>query len=162
MRAEKEKPVKKTAIAPALVLFAAAALVAGEARSYGKPLTVKDVTRVSDILAHPEQYQGKRVKVEGAVVDVCKMRGCWIRIAGDQDFESIQFKVDDGVITFPMSERGKTAVVEGVVTVTTLSVAEQIKEGEHRAQEEGKAFDPKTVTGPKTVVMLKGEGAEIR
>ena len=30
------------------------------------------------------------------------------------------------------------------------------------AKEQGKKFDPKSVTGPKTVVLLKGEGAEIR
>ena len=70
--------------------------------------------------------------------------------------------MDDGVIVFPMTERGKTAVVEGVVSVTTQSVEEQIKQGEHMAQEEGKTFDPKSVTGPRNVVMLKGEGAEIR
>ena len=53
-------------------------------------------------------------------------------------------------------------MVEGVVSVTTQSVEEQRKQGEHMAQEEGKTFDPKTVTGPRTVIMLKGEGAEIR
>jgi hypothetical protein len=153
--------VKNLVTAAAALLFAVS-LAAAEATSYGKALTVKDVTKVSDILAHPEQYQGKRVKVEGAVVDVCTMRGCWIKIAGDKDFESIRFKVDDGVITFPMTARGKTALVEGIVSVTTQSVEEQIKQGEHMAQEEGKTFDPKSVTGPRTVVMLKGEGAEIR
>ena len=30
------------------------------------------------------------------------------------------------------------------------------------AKEEGKTFDPASVTGPRTVIMLKGEGAEIR
>ena len=97
----------KKLVSAAAVLLLASPLAAGEARSYGKPLTVKEATKVSDILAHPDQYQGKRVKVEGAVVDVCKMRGCWIKIAGDKDFESIRFKVDDGVIVFPMTERGK-------------------------------------------------------
>ena len=91
----------KKLVTAAAALLVAAPLLAGEAKSYGKPLTVKETSKVSDILAHPEQYQGKRVKVEGAVVDVCQMRGCWIKIAGDRDFESIQFKVDDGVIVFP-------------------------------------------------------------
>jgi hypothetical protein len=154
--------VNKLAAATTATLLLATSLAAGEATTYGKPLTVKETTRVSDILAHPEQYQGKRVKVEGAVVEVCKMRGCWIQIAGDKDFESIRFKVDDGVITFPLAARGKTALVEGVVSVTTLSVEEQKKQGEHMAQEQGTAFDPASVKGPKTVVMLKGEGAEIR
>jgi hypothetical protein len=158
---KESRPVKAIATTAA-ILLCASTLLAGEATRYGRPLTVKEVTRVSDILAHPEQYDGKRVKVEGAVVDVCKMRGCWIKIAGDKDYESIQFKVDDGVITFPPSARGKTALVEGVVSVSTQSIEEQKTHGEHMAKEQGKAFDPKTVTGPKTVVMLKGEGAEIR
>jgi hypothetical protein len=153
--------VKNCVVVAAFVLSAASVAVAG-ATTYGKPLTVKDVTRVSDILAQPEQYQGKRVKVEGAVVGVCQKRGCWIQVAGDRDFESIRFKVDDGVIVFPMSARGKTALVEGVVSVSTLSVEEQVRQGEHHAQEEGRTFDPKSVTGPRTIVMLKGEGAEIR
>ena len=152
----------KKLVTTAAALLVATPLLAGEAKTYGKPLTVKETTKVSDILARPEQYQGKRVKVEGAVVDVCKMRGCWIRIAGDKDFESIQFKVDDGVIVFPVTARGKTALVEGVVSVATQSVEEQRTHGEHMAKEQGTKFDPKSVTGPKTVVLLKGEGAEIR
>jgi hypothetical protein len=161
VRSPKEiAPVKN--LVTAAVLLCATTLLAAEATRYGKPLTVKETTTVSDILANPGQYDGKRVKVEGAVVDVCKMRGCWIKIAGDKDFESIQFKVDDGVITFPASARGKTALIEGVVSVTTQSVEEQKTHGEHLAKEQGKPFDPKSVTGPKTVIMLKGEGAEIR
>ena len=57
--------MKKHVLAAAVLLLASP-LAAGEARSYGKPLTVKDATRVSDILAHPEQYQGKRVKVDSS------------------------------------------------------------------------------------------------
>lgn len=152
----------KRIAAACCALVLAASLASAGATTYGKPLTVKETTKVSDILANPEQYDGKRVKVEGAVVDVCQMRGCWIKIAGDKDFESITFKVDDGVITFPMSARGKTALVEGIVSVTTQSVEEQKKHGEHMAKEQGKTFDPASVKGPKTVILLKGEGAEIR
>ncbi len=152
---------KLAAACTALFLAASFAAAAG-ATTYGKPLTVKDATKVSDILAKPEQFDGKRVKIEGPVVDVCQTRGCWIKIGGDKDFESLTFKVDDGVIVFPMSARGKTALVEGVVSVTTQSVEEQKKHGEHMAKEQGKAFDPASVKGPKTVILLKGEGAEIR
>lgn len=149
-------------IAACAAVVLSASLAAAGATTYGKPLTVKETTKVSDILAKPEQFDGKRVKIEGPVVDVCQMRGCWIKIGGDRDFESLTFKVDDGVIVFPMSARGKTALVEGVVSVTTQSVEEQKKHGEHMAKEQGKAFDPASVKGPKTVILLKGEGAEIR
>jgi hypothetical protein len=131
-------------------------------KEYGKKITLKEKTKISDILADPEQFNGKKVLVEGTVVDVCSNRGCWIKLASDKEFESIRFKVDDGVIVFPMDAKGKTAVAEGVVSVRTYSKEELIKQAEEHAKEEGKEFDPSTITGPKTVVQIKGEGAVIK
>lgn len=131
-------------------------------KEYGKKLTLKEKTKISDILANPRQYDGKRVLVEGTIVDVCSNRGCWIKLASDKEFESIRFKVDDGVIVFPMEAKGKTALAEGVVSVRTYSKEELIKQAEEHAKEEGKTFDPSTITGPKTVVQIKGEGAVIK
>jgi hypothetical protein len=131
-------------------------------KEYGKKITLKEKTKISDILADPEQFNGKKVLIEGTVVDVCSNRGCWIKLASDKEFESIRFKVDDGVIVFPMDAKGKTALAEGVVSVRTYSKEELIKQAEEHAKEEGKEFDPSTITGPKTVVQIKGEGAVIK
>ena len=131
------------------------------ARKFGKPITLKDTTKISDIYANPDQFNGKRVKVQGPIVDVCAERGCWIAIGSDQEFQTLRFKVDDGVIVFPLEIKGQTAAVEGVLTVTTLSVADQIEQGEHMAKEKKTTFDPKTVKGPKTSIQIKGEGAEV-
>jgi hypothetical protein len=144
------------------VTLSASISFAGGEKKYGKRLTTSAVTKVSEILAEPGKFNGKRVRVEGAVVDVCSMRGCWIKISGDKEFDSIRFKVDDGVIVFPMDAKGKRVSAEGVVSVKTTSVEDQIKEGEHMAKEEGKAFDPATVKGPKTVIQIQGDGAVIR
>jgi len=143
-----------------LALLATVGLPAA-ARKFGKPLTLKDTTKISDIHANPDQFNGKRVKVQGPIVDVCSERGCWIAIGSDQEFQTLRFKVDDGVIVFPMEIKGMTASVEGVLAVTTLSVADQIEQGEHMAKEKKTTFDPKTVKGPKTSIMIKGEGAEV-
>jgi hypothetical protein len=48
-----------------------------------------------------------------------------------------------------------------VLTVTTLSEADQLKQGEHLAKETKTAFDPATVKGPKLQAQIKGEGAEV-
>lgn len=130
--------------------------------NYGKKLTLEEKTKVSNILAHPGEYDGKKVLVEGTVVDVCANRGCWIKLSSDKEFESIRFKVDDGVIVFPMDAKGKTALAEGVISVKTYTVEELIEQGKHHAEEQGTEFDPSTVTGPKTVVQIKGEGAVIK
>jgi hypothetical protein len=144
------------------ILLAASSGLAGSPKKYGKEITLKEPTRVSDIVANPEKYNGKRVLVEGAVVDVCKKRGCWIKLASDREFESIRFKVEDGVIVFPMEVKGKTATAEGVVSAKTYSTEELIAQGKEQAKEQGTTFDPSTVKGPKTVIQIKGEGAVIK
>lgn len=153
----------KSVLTIACVLALTASLAfAGNPKNYGKTLTLKDVTRVSEILANPEKFNGKRVRVQGAVVDVCSKRGCWIRLASDKEYESIVFKVEDGVIVFPMDAKGKTAIAEGVISAKTYTVEQLIEQGKHQAEETGKPFDPSTVKGPKTVVRIMGEGASIQ
>ncbi|HLF14621.1 MAG TPA: DUF4920 domain-containing protein [Bacteroidota bacterium] len=129
---------------------------------FGKPLTVNQATPIADILQAPDKYNGKRVLVEGKITEVCEMMGCWIMIQGNNEKETLRFKVDDGVITFPMSVKGKVARAEGIVSVKELSVDDQITEGQHHADETGATFDPSTVTAPKTRIQLNGEGAVVK
>ncbi len=141
--------------------FLIAHTFAGE-KKFGKELTIKERTKISQILANPEQYKGKRVLVEGMIVDVCKERGCWIKIASDKEFETITFKVEDGVMVFPLDVKGQTAVAEGVISVRTYSIEDLVIQGKERAKEEGTTFDPTTVKAPKIVVRLMGEGAVVQ
>ena len=134
----------------------------GAEKKFGKALTLKAKTKISDIMANPEQYNGKRVLVEGAIVGVCEKRGCWIKLASDKEFESITFKVEDGVIVFPMDIKGKTALAEGVVSYKTISVEEQIEQGKKHAKEEGETFDASTISEPKVIIRLMGEGAVVK
>jgi hypothetical protein len=131
-------------------------------KKYGKPLTLKETTKISDIYANPDKYKDKRVRVEGPIVDVCTERGCWIAIGGDKEFQSLRFKVDDGVIVFPVSDKGLKATVEGVVSVAMLSVEDQIAQGQEMAKEMKMPFDPKSIKGPKLSITIKGEGAEVQ
>lgn len=153
--------MKKILFVSILALIVAGSLLGGAKKKYGKELTLKQTTKVSEIVANPEKFDGKRVLVAGPIVDVCKERGCWIKIGSDKEFESIRFKVQDGVIVFPLDLKGKSAVAEGVVSVKKISVEEQIKSGEEMAKEEGTTFDKSTVTGVKTVLQIKGEGAQV-
>jgi hypothetical protein len=148
-------------IAAVLVACASLALAAG-VKKYGKDLTLKETTKISAIYAAPDSFNGKRVKVQGPIVQVCEMKGCWIALASDQEFQTIRFKVEDGVIVFPMTAKGLTATVEGVVSVETESVEQQLEHGKKMEKEMNKPFDPKAVKGPKTVIMIKGEAAEIQ
>ena len=129
--------------------------------AYGEELTLTDVTLVSDILASPADFVGERVLVTGTVVEVCEMRGCWLELASDVEFEKIRFKVDDGVIVFPMTARGHRALLEGVVEEVSLTEEQAIEQAKHHAEEQGLEFDPASVTGPVTYYQIKGIGAVI-
>lgn len=151
----------RTSIIILAIVFVAGAATAAGQKKYGKPLTIKEVTKISAILAKPEAYNGKRLHVEGNIVDVCAKRGCWIKIASDKEFESLTFKVDDGVIVFPLEAKGKKTQAEGVLSVKTYTKAELIESGRKHAEKEKTEFDSTSVKGPKTVIQLKGEGAVI-
>lgn len=135
--------------------------VADDREKYGKEITLKEKTNISDILSNPEDYVDKTVLVEGEVLDVCPMAGCWIEVASNVEGEKIKVKVKDGEIVFPMEAKGKDALVEGKVYKIDLTVEEAVEYYEHQAEEKGEEFDPSTVTEAITIYQLKGLGAEI-
>ena len=133
-----------------------------EGTQYGDALTLTEVTLVSTILDDPDQFLGERVLVEGMIVEVCENKGCWMDIASDRDFEKIQIKVDDGVIVFPLSARGKQALVEGIVEELQLTEEEAIEQAQQHAEEMGEEFDPSSVpAGPQTIYRIRGVGAVV-
>ena len=132
-----------------------------EARTFGAAMTVQKTTQVSEIFKNPKEYVGRKVKIKGLVVDVCAKRGCWLYIAGDKPFQKIQIKVDDGVIVFPMSARGKTATVEGVVEQLEMTREEAIAYHKHLAEERGQKFNPASVRGDEATYRIRGTGADI-
>ena len=130
-----------------------------EKRKYGKEITLNEKTKISDIIANPEKFNGKRLLVEGPIVDVCKERGCWIKIGGDKEFESLRFKVEDGVIVFPLELKGKSTVAEGVLSVKTYTKDELVESAIQKALKDWTEFDPSTIKEGKTIIQLNGEGA---
>lgn len=136
----------------------AALQLAGE--KYGAGVTLAEKVDIATILAQPDAWVGKRVRVEAEVADVCRMRGCWMELK-DAD-KKMRFKVVDGQITFPVSAIGKFAVAEGTVRKIPLDLAQTKRMMAHEAEEMGKPFDPASVTAPMTLVRIDGSGAVIR
>ncbi|MFT5698465.1 MAG: hypothetical protein ACI8ZB_001320 [Desulforhopalus sp.] len=127
----------------------------------GEPLSLTEVTKVSEINQNPDKYLGKKVLIEGLIIDVCAARGCWMDISSDVPFEKIKIKVVDGEIVFPMETKGKQARVEGIAEEIKLTQEQALKMGRHHAEEQGVAFDPTSVTGPVSFYRIRGLGAEI-
>lgn len=97
------------------------AAVAGAAAdtTLGTGVTLETATPIADVIAKPADYAGKTIRVEGVVTGVCQHMGCWMTLApagaAGEKPAALRLKVDDGVIVFPVSARGKTAVAQGVI-----------------------------------------------
>ena len=143
------------------LLFFISFIFAGNTEHFGEKLTLSDTTTISEILNAPENFLDKRVLVQGRVVEVCKHRGCWIKITDESDSLSIVAKVEDGVIVFPKEASGKLAVVEGKIQKIEYSMEETIEHEKHKCELEGKEFDASKVTKPRTTYRIWAYGAEI-
>jgi hypothetical protein len=127
----------------------------------GAGLTLNEKTKISDILADPDSYLNQNVLVDGEILNVCPMMGCWMELKSDDGDGMIKIKVKDGDIVFPVEAVGGYALVEGTVYKIDLTQEEAVDYFEHLAEESGEDFDPSVITGPMTIYQIKGLGAEI-
>lgn len=147
----------------AMALAVVGSSVSAETLKLGEPVESKrQVTPIEEILAAPDAWVGKTVRIEGRVAEVCTKMGCWMDLVS-QDNARMQVKVDDGVIVFPLEAIGRWAAAEGKVEVLEMSREQYEAWLRHAAEETGKEFDPSQVgEGPYRIVRLRGLGAEIR
>lgn len=143
-----------------IVLFAVISIYS-QSEKFGKDISLTEKTSISQILEKPDEFVGKTVLVEGEVLDVCAMAGCWMELKSDVENQKIKIKVKDGDIVFPVEAKGKSAVVEGTVYKIELTEEEAANYYRHVAEEQGTEFDESKVTGPITIYQIKGIGAEI-
>ena len=128
---------------------------------YGQKLTIAEPTKISKIMNDPESFVDQKVLIEGEILDVCEMQGCWIEIASDTPGERFKVKVNDGEIVFPTSAKGKMARAEGNIYKIEFNEKDALAYFKHMAEEKGEPFDSSSVTGPTTIYQLKGQGAVI-
>ncbi|HSL20369.1 MAG TPA: DUF4920 domain-containing protein [Vicinamibacterales bacterium] len=124
-----------------LAVAALPALADGEkGTKFGDGVTLESSVKVADMLAAPDKYLGKKVRVDGVIRAVCQTMGCWIQLADADNSDGIQFKVDDGVIVFPKDAKGRKASAEGTFEAIGAAGAE---EAEHAKEATGVATVPK-------------------
>jgi hypothetical protein len=140
------------------VILAVVSAGAAAPETFGKGVTLTTVTSLDQMLKQPAQFEGKTVRVEGVVTAVCSEMGCWMAL-GSKDapgVPTLMVKVDDGVIVFPVSAKGRKAAAQGIVQ----RVKADDKEGNQAARE--KALAEKTVKPASTDTwLIKATGAVV-
>lgn len=150
-------------IMAALMLVAGAAMAGDSAdlqgKTYGKGVAAADTVRVSALLANPDAWVGKTIRLQGKAVGVCEHRGCWINLASDVEGQTVRVKVKDGEIVFPPEILGDMVIAEGVWTANQLDLETTKQVCEAEAKQEGRKFNPDEVTSCRTLYQLSGTGA---
>ncbi|HLA78272.1 MAG TPA: DUF4920 domain-containing protein [Vicinamibacteria bacterium] len=131
---------------------------AADGTKYGSGVALSSPTPVSSLLAKPEAYLGKTVRVDGVITAVCEKRGCWMQIT-DTD-KAIRIKVEDGVIVFPLTAMGKRASAEGTLEAVHLS-SEQAEAEAKRHAEEHKGEAKSEAPRAGTTYQIRGTGAVV-
>lgn len=135
------------------LLALVAPLAAGETK-LGTGVNLKDTTAIKSLAEQPTAYVGKTLRVDGIATAVCTQMGCWMAVAaeGDEKGPTVRLKVDDGVIVFPVSAKGRKVSAEGVFEAVGASAESQEAAGEHAKH------DPKA----SQTYQLKATGAIIQ
>ncbi|MBM3431405.1 MAG: DUF4920 domain-containing protein [Bacteroidetes bacterium] len=143
-------------------LFAQAQPPAGDANvgdSYGATFKVEEAVSLQDVAkklkggsAVPEQMQ-----ITAKVLDVCPKKGCWLKLELS-DGETATVKMKDYGFFLPVAAIGKKVVVNGAVTLKTVSVAEQ----KHYAEDAKKSqAEIDAIKEPKQEIRVLASGIQI-
>jgi hypothetical protein len=134
-------------------VIAAVVGVSAEEIKLGAGVTLKDSTPIAALAKTPADFVGKTVRIDGVATAVCTEMGCWMAVApeGDTSGTTVRLKVEDGVIVFPVSAKGKKVSAEGVFEKVGAGEAKEAA-GEHAKQ------DPKA----SQEYQIKATGAIIR
>lgn len=157
----------------AVVMVVAAAVAGAGDTVYGKGVNLADAVAIEALLAQPQDYVGKTVRVDGVITGVCKKRGCWMQVTDPDSGAGVRFKVEDGVIVFPYEAMGHRAQAEGVFTAIAVDPPAAEQKAAHAGHEEhaeGESCD-KSAEGQKAgcdapkqgnvIYLIQGTGAII-
>lgn len=121
------------------VLALVVPLAAGETK-LGTGVNLKETTAITSLVEQPSAYVGKTLRVDGVATAVCTHMGCWMAVAaeGDEKGPTVRLKVEDGVIVFPVTAKGRKVSAEGVFEVVGATAEAKEAAGEH-ARHDAKA-----------------------
>lgn len=125
---------------------------------HGKKISEKGAIPATQLVTKMGGKDKMPAKVEGTVEDVCKMKGCWMKVkTGDGQVMRVSFK-DYGFFV-PKDIVGKTVVLEGTAETTTTPVAEL----RHYAEDAGKSKEEiEKITQPEKALTFVADGVIVK
>ena len=111
---------------------------------------------LAEVARDPQRFAGKPVRVRGEIASVCQKRGCWMRLRDGAHEARIRFR--DYAFFVPLDIAGRTAVVEGVATVTVTTEAMR----RHYAEDAGKSpAEVAAIVGDESSLQVMADAVEV-
>ncbi len=115
------KDDKAAALTTEMAAVAEAPVTAVDAdgwKHWGEVFEVEEITPASALLSDPASFQGKPLRVEGKIGEVCQAMGCWLVLAdGDK---TMRVMMKDHGFTVDKDIAAQSCQIEGTVTVREL------------------------------------------
>ena len=126
--------------------------------NFGATITAENATAASELPALLANKEQVNAKLTGDIQAVCKMSGCWMDVAMDND-EIIHITFKDDAFVLPKDADGKSTVFEGVGSFEEIPVS-MLK---HLAEDEGKSQEEiDAITEPKMEYVFVAHGVIIK
>lgn len=153
--------MNKTNIFVAFFFVVCSATAQNKVTSFGVNIN-QDAAMSADEMSM--EYQKMRstdtvqTKFIGKVVEVCKMKGCWMKLAL-KDGEETMVRFKDYGFFMPKDIAGKEVVVHGLAFVAEMSVEDQ----KHYAKDAGESTELiNRITAPKKTFSFEADGVLIK
>lgn len=121
---------------------------------YGEGVAAGKSVSTVNLKKHLEKNESFEGQIQGKVIEVCKAKGCYMRIDNGSD-KPIMVRFKDYGFFMPQDMVGKTVLLDGSAAIKTVSVEAQ----KQHAEDDGKsAEDIAKITEPNitTEVLAKG------
>ena len=152
------RPIHSARLALGLILVCAATLAAdaspGSEDAFGEPIQLTEATPLEDVVTEPADFGAHRILLRGRIADVCQKKGCWTVL--QQGDATLRVRFADYAFFLPRNCQGREALVEGVVSVRTLSE----REAKHYARE-SVTGDPEAIEGPQREIGFVASGVRL-
>jgi len=121
-------------------------------------ITMDGAVAISEIPSMMEGQDSLELKVSGVINEACQTKGCWMTMdMGNGEEMMVRFK-DYGFFV-PKDAGGKDCVIEGVVKVEVITVAEL----QHYAEDAGKSEEEiAAITESETTMSFTASGVIIQ
>ena len=132
-----------------LVLFIISASLSGQTRNFGENIeegSIIENSKVQNLFLVKEKFN---TKLKAKVIDVCQMKGCWMKLdIGNEKEIMVNFK--DYSFFVPKNIIGKNVIVSGNISIEELK---------HYARDRGESESAiSLIVEPKEIYSLTAKG----